>query len=423
VAKPYLAPNPVATTAALDPRALAFVIEGERALSDGNLEACQGAFDRASAFAERDPRVLIDEARVAAAKADIPWLKVRLLGADARDEMRVARADLSDQVARVRKAADAAIAVAPDDPGALRVHIDSLRLAGDPDAARREAPRIMSLASQPDTAYVLAALDLSANEPLWTTVLDRLRIAVAGEGNAGRARAALVYALTQAGEVVNARTELAKLDGMTRPHPLLASLHAFVDHAASRASTDGGVAATIPHFDVSSLPQSAAPPAGVAPGGNGDEPSIPGETSSAMKAAQGAIRKGDWNRARAIYDALVSRNPNDSEALAGLGDVARAQGDSGGALSAYKRALSVNPSYLPALLGVADTQWANGDRSGAIRAYKDIVDRFPEGTYPPYIKSRTEAPPPVASAAAAPSDMSQSPAASVKPAPSSSGSP
>jgi hypothetical protein len=51
----------------------------------------------------------------------------------------------------------------------------------------------------------------------------------------------------------------------------------------------------------------------------------------------------------------------------------------------------VNPSYLPSLLGVADTQWASGDHAGALRGYKDIVDRFPEGTYPAYVKTRTEA--------------------------------
>jgi tetratricopeptide (TPR) repeat protein len=109
-----------------------------------------------------------------------------------------------------------------------------------------------------------------------------------------------------------------------------------------------------------------------------------------MHAAAAAIKKGDWSRARQIYEALVARNPNDSEALAGIGDVARAQGDASGAIAAYKRALAINPSYLPALLGVADTQWASGDQASARRSYKDIVDRFPEGTYPAYIRGRVE---------------------------------
>ena len=46
---------------------------------------------------------------------------------------------------------------------------------------------------------MLAALDLAEPEPLWPMVIERLRLAAAGEGNAGRARAALVYALAQIG--------------------------------------------------------------------------------------------------------------------------------------------------------------------------------------------------------------------------------
>ena len=64
-------------------------------MADGNLERAQEAFDKASALAEHDPRVLLDEARVAAAKADIPWLKMRLLPPDAKDDMRGPRRPIS----------------------------------------------------------------------------------------------------------------------------------------------------------------------------------------------------------------------------------------------------------------------------------------------------------------------------------------
>jgi tetratricopeptide (TPR) repeat protein len=139
--------------------------------------------------------------------------------------------------------------------------------------------------------------------------------------------------------------------------------------------------------DVSALPGARRAPAGE--GASGGE-SGGGETTGGLQAAAQAIKKGDWNRARQVYEALVARNPSDSEALAGIGDVDRAQGNSAGAIAAYKRALAVNPSYLPALLGVADTEWASGDRASAARSYKDIVDRFPEGTYPAYVKTRAE---------------------------------
>jgi predicted Zn finger-like uncharacterized protein len=409
VAKPYLVARPANATAQLDPRALGFLADGERALADGNLDLAQGDFDKASALAEHDPRVLVDEARVAAARADVPWLSMKLLPPDAKDLTRTTKADLDDRVARARKAADAALAVAPEDVSAVRAHIDALRLAGDRDAARKEVTKIAQ-AAQPETAYVLAALDLAEPDPLWTTVIDRLRVAAGGEGNAGRARAALVYALAKSGDTAGAKTELAKLEAMARPYPLLPQLHAFADKTPIKAALDGGVAANVPSIAVSALPQQPSPGqgggggAGVGAGaGNADQPGVPGESTSAMKAAQAAIRKGDWNRARQIYQALVARNPNDSEALAGLGDVARAEGDTGGAMSAYKRALAVNPSYLPALVGLADTQWASGDRGSALQGYKEIVDRFPEGTYPGYVKTRAEGVAPAPAPTGAPS--------------------
>lgn len=80
----------------------------------------------------------------------------------------------------------------------------------------------------------------------------------------------------------------------------------------------------------------------------------------------------------------------------------------------------MNPSYLPALLGVADTEWASGDCGSAQRAYKDIMDCFPEGTYPAYVKQRAEpsAPPPAAVTAtptAAPTGASDSTGAAAAP--------
>jgi tetratricopeptide (TPR) repeat protein len=318
----------------------------------------------------------------------------------------------------VRKAADDAVAAAPEDLSALRAKVDALRLVGERDAARSYVPKISAQASQPETAYVLAALDLAETDPLWTTVIDRLRLAAAGEGNAGRARAALVYALAKSGDTPGAKSELAKLDALTRPYPLLPQLHAFVDRAPAKPSIDGGVAANVPHIDVSSLPTQAPPPAAGGGGGGAasEEPSGDSATGG-MKAAAQAIKKGDWNHARQIYEALVSRNPSDSEALAGLGDVDRAQGNSAGAISAYRRALAVNPSYLPALLGVADTEWATGDRGSAQRAYKDIEERFPEGTYPAYVKQRAEPAAPPAATTAATASPTPAPTGEGAPAP------
>ncbi|MDP9000526.1 MAG: tetratricopeptide repeat protein, partial [Myxococcota bacterium] len=192
---------------------------------------------------------------------------------------------------------------------------------------------------------------------------------------------ALVYALARSGDVAGAKAELGKLDGLARPYPSLPNLHAFIEKAPPPKVPTERVAAS-----------TARPPPTPAGGPVGVE-GVPSEQASAMHAALLAIKKGDWNRAHRIYEALVSRNADDSEALAGIGDVDRAQGDTLGAIGAYKRALAVNPSYLPALLGIADTQWASGDHASARRSYKNIADRFPDGTYPSYVKERSESQP------------------------------
>jgi tetratricopeptide (TPR) repeat protein len=300
----------------------------------------------------------------------------------------------------------------------MRTKIDALRLSGDRDAARAFVSKVISQASQPETAYVLAALDLAEPEPLWTTVLDRLRFAAAGEGSAGRARAALVYALVKSGDAVGAKAELAKLDALPRPYPLLAALHGYVDKGAVKAaSPDAGAVAAKPEGSASAAPAAAGqPPSAASPAAAGAAPAAGGGggggggAGDGMQAATQAIRKGDWERARQIYDALVTRNPNDSEALCGIGDVARAQGDSAGAIAAYKRVIATNPSYLPALLGIADTQWATGDHASATKGYKDITDRFPEGSYPGYVKQRAEGPTPSPAASASSASASKQPA-------------
>src|SRR5207244_1500195 len=121
--------------------------------------------DKASALAEKDPHVLLDLARLAASRADVLWLKSRLLPAEATDEHRVVRDRLAELGAGARRAADDAIGVAPDDPAALRAKIDALRISGDRDGARALVSKIAPSASQPESAYVLAALDLAETEP------------------------------------------------------------------------------------------------------------------------------------------------------------------------------------------------------------------------------------------------------------------
>jgi predicted Zn finger-like uncharacterized protein len=397
VGKPYLdkVNKPAEAAQPLDPRAQGFLSAGEAALGEGNLDLAKENFDKASVLAEKDQRVLLAIAKLATARADVPWLKQRILPADS-EEMKPNRILLEEMSSKATKAAEDATAAAPEDPAALRVKVDALRIHGDRDAARALVGKITANATQPETAYVLGALDLAELDPPWPVVVERLRTAAAGEGTAGRARATLVYALARAGDLAAAKQELDRLSFQPHPHPLLSGLRYFVEHAPSKTLDAGAPIA------VTDLNRFAGTSGGPVPAGGNNGAFVPGPGPTAgggnipsdprviLTQAEAAKAKRDYPRARALYEAAVAKNSSDSEALAGLGDVFQAQHDPGSAQSFYKRALAVNPTYLPALLGLADVQWESGERGPATKTYKDIQDRFPDGSYPARVKQRTE---------------------------------
>ncbi|HEX7665598.1 MAG TPA: zinc-ribbon domain-containing protein [Polyangiaceae bacterium] len=397
IAKPYLVKGvaPAASAQPLDPRTQQFLASGEAALLQGDLDGAKESFDKASALAEKDPRVLLPVARLATIRADVPWLKQRLLApagvtltAAQQADVTANKAQLDDLAARAKKASDDLVAVSPDDPAALRVRVDALRIAGDRDAARALVGKVATNASQPDTAYVLGALDLAELDPPWSVVLERLRTAAAGEAGLGRARAALAYALARSGDASQARQETDRLAALAHPPPLVAQLRAYIE--ASPGARDGGVAAMPTSVDVSKLPTAAADVG--AGGGGGGGGGMPSDPRVMLSQADSARQKKDYSRARTLYEAALAKNPSDSEALAGLGDVSHDERDLQGAQSFYKKATDANPTFLPALIGEADVTWELNDRSGAQKQYKEITERFPEGSYPARVKQRAQPP-------------------------------
>src|SRR5207247_4687383 len=60
------------------------------------------------------------------------------------DQHRAVRDRLAELSGAARKAADEAIAVAPDDPASLRAKIDALRISGDREGARAMVAKIAS---------------------------------------------------------------------------------------------------------------------------------------------------------------------------------------------------------------------------------------------------------------------------------------
>jgi tetratricopeptide (TPR) repeat protein len=279
----------------------------------------------------------------------------------------------------LRKAADDAVSAAPEDTAAVRVKVDAMRIAGEVDQARTWVSKA-GTSSQAETSYVLAALDMAEMAPPWNTVVDRLRIAAAAEGNLGRARAALVYALARAGDSSSAKAELDRLSQQSRPHPLLAALRAFVTRGSAKV---GSETRTAPPGSATITVDANAQ---VRPSPGGAEALDP---RVLVQQAADAENRGQLAKAAKLYEDALRVDGHNSEAQAGLGTVALKQGDPATARQHFVRALAINPNYVPALVGQADALWQEGDKNGAVAKYRDLIDRFPESAgYPAYVKTR-----------------------------------
>ncbi|HET9955702.1 MAG TPA: zinc-ribbon domain-containing protein [Polyangiaceae bacterium] len=209
--------------------------EGQRLLEDGDFEGASEPLLRASALSEKDPAVLAALARVATQRADVIWLKLRLLDPKLTEVVQATRKELGRRVGKARTAVDAAFVAAPEDIVVIRARVDALRLSGEATEAREWIRPIAANASDPQNAYVLAALDLADASPSWASAIDRLRTAANGERTPGRAQAALIFALARSGRIADAEAELGRLDSGTTGGLLIDELRAFVKRSASPA--------------------------------------------------------------------------------------------------------------------------------------------------------------------------------------------
>ena len=90
-----------------------------------------------------------------------------------------------------------------------------------------------------------------------------------------------------------------------------------------------------------------------------------GDFRAQLKQAYAAAEKGQLATAERLYNAVLAKQPGNTEALSGLADVAHRRNDTGKSAQLYEEVLRKNPSYLPALMASADQKWASGDHAGA----------------------------------------------------------
>ena len=376
VGRRYLAQltGAVEVKATSDARVAKFLSDGARLADEGDFEGAKEEFDKATALAEKDPAVLTALARLETLRADVPWLKLRLLDPNSTDLVQATYRELGRRVGKARTAVDRAFAVSPEDPAVLRARVDALRLSGEGEKAREWLGPLSANASVPENAYVLAALDLAEPNPVWPSAIDRLRSAAAAERDPGRARAALIYALVRANRVTEADAEFAKLDGRPKPHPLLEELRAFLKRA--KLSSDGASdtppkiatvdTSKLPKLDTSPAPEDEPRPSAVA---------ARSDFRTKLSQASAALRNGELAKADQLFNAVLAEQPTNTEAIAGLGDVAKARRDPALAAKMYDRVLADNPSYLPAILASADQKWDSGDKAGALVLYRRLLEQ------------------------------------------------
>jgi predicted Zn finger-like uncharacterized protein len=369
--------------ASSDARVAKFLGDGAALLDEGDFEGAKEEFDKATVLAEKDPAVLTALARLETLYADVSWLELRLLDPNSTDLVQATYRELGRRVGKARAAVDRAFAVSPEDPAVLRARIDVLRLSGDGDKAREWIAPLSSNASVPENAYVLAALDLAEPSPVWASVIDRLRTAASAERDPGRARAALIYALARAGRMSEAQAEFSKIDGREKPHPLLEELRAFLLRASNASDAGTGAAPKIAALDPAKLPKLDTSPGTVEEeprAAAAGSPAPSGDFRTRLAQAATALHGGDLSRAEQLFDSVLSEQPNNTEALSGLGDVAKQRHDPATAAKMYDRVLAQNPSYLPAILASADQKWDSGDQAGALVLYRRLLEQAGSGS-------------------------------------------
>lgn len=351
-----------APTPSMSASAGAYALEGgrvaellgraEERLVFGDLEGAKEQLDRAAALADKNPVVLSGLARIEAIRADVHWLGERLAAADDAAAKGAEHKKLDERLPKVASTVATAERTNPTEPSVLRARVDALRIAGDLKKADELSTQIAWETTNPETAYVLAALDMAEPSPPWNLVIERLRRASSNERGPGRARAALIYALARSGDIEGARRELARFS-RGDPHPLEKPLQAFLERLSP--TQDGGSA---------------------------EATGTDKELRKLLDDASKAKEQTDLSRAESLYQKVNHTDPKNAEALTGLADIARKRGQAANAARYYDAALESDPDYMPAIMGRADQKWMLGDRKGAStlyrRASKIAADNSPD---------------------------------------------
>ncbi len=370
VGKDYLAQFVGGTSASSSAGVQALTEQGWELFRDGDLAATQAKFEEAAKLAQDDPAVMLGLIQLDLVRADVEWLRLRLLPESAEEERATSRKTLEAHLQSAQRAFSTIPRLPDTAERTALMETDALRLQGQYEQARSLVERFTFDPTDPHAAYVLAMLDVGEGSQAWSTVIERLRSALVSERALGRARSALIYALAASGDERLARLELTKLEDVGRSHPLTKELEAFIDTLAA-GEEDSAEAAEGEDKEASATDaKEPAEPKGESGGGKG-------LVWLWLDKASAARRSGDLLGAKDYYQKVLDASPGNANGLAGLGAIARLQGKYQEAKRHFDDVLERSPNHLPALIGGADVRWLMGAKQGAVLLYKKVPESSP----------------------------------------------
>jgi tetratricopeptide (TPR) repeat protein len=224
-----------------------------------------------------------------------------------------------------------------------------------------------------ELSRVSAAID-GGNWDRARELLEHARAsAPAGDSRVATLRARLTLGLILANRPADAGRELSAVPNSASLHPSATDLRRVYE---ALFPTKPSAAAT-----------SANPPA-VAPSAPAPKPKVVVTKRELLSFARDRQHRVLLDDAERLYAEVLRTHPNDAEARCGLAEVQLLRGGTEDGAKSFERALADNPSYTPAWVGLADIDWLRGHPERAACRYRAVIDRFPAGSYPPYIAQR-----------------------------------
>jgi tetratricopeptide (TPR) repeat protein len=223
---------------------------------------------------------------------------------------------------------------------------------------------------------VSSALD-DGNLERARTLLDRnARHLSASDRRVAALRARLTLSLILASRPDDARRELLAIQDVPGIYPPALEIRRVFD-ATFGAKPSAASAAGVPPPSAPRPAQAKAPLVSALP-----------SRQTLLSAARDRQRRSLLDEAQRFYEQVLVNRPSDSEARCGLAEVQLLRGSVADARELFERALRSNQNYVPAWVGLADIDWLQGRSEPAKSRYQLVVDRFPAGSYPPYIVQR-----------------------------------